>query len=287
MTMSGNEIPMIEAIVLGVVQGATEFLPISSTAHLKAVPALLHLIDPSFKDPGVAYSAVIQLGSVLAVLSYFFKDLWQIISGSFTAVKNKDYTSLDLRLLGAIIVGTIPICLVGLAIKPLLEADNGPLRSLYVVGGASIFMGLLLLLAEKIAKHTKSVSQVAGKDGLLVGLGQAMALIPGCSRSGSTLTFALFLGFKRDEAARFSFLLGIPAIVLSGLLELKHMAEHGLEGSSLVSLLVGLSVSTVVSYAAIWWMLKFLKSHSTFVFVIYRVIFGAVLLWLTAQGVIS
>ncbi|MBX9685449.1 MAG: undecaprenyl-diphosphate phosphatase [Candidatus Obscuribacterales bacterium] len=286
MMTSSTGIPLLEAVILGIVQGATEFLPISSSAHLRVVPTILHLADPSFNDPGVAYSAVIQLGSVLAVLSYFFKDLLQIATGSLAALKNKDYSSQDLRLLGSIIVGTIPICVLGLLLKSTLEADDSPLRSLNVIGGASIFMGLLLLLAEKIAKHAKGINEVAGKDGLIVGLGQAMALIPGCSRSGSTLTAALFLGFKRDEAARFSFLLGIPAIVLSGLMELKHMTEHGLEGTAMSSLIVGLIVSTIVSYLAIWWMLKFLNKHSTLVFVIYRLVFGASIIALAASGII-
>ena len=284
--MNGHEIPILEAVLLGIVQGATEFLPISSSAHLRVVPSLLHLWDSSFRDPGVAYSAVIQLGSVLAVLTYFFADLWRIACGSLKAMKEKDYANPDLRLLGAIIVGTIPICLIGLAAKPFLEADDSPLRSLTVIGCASMVMGALLFASEKMAKHTKTIAQVVGRDGLLVGLGQAMALIPGCSRSGSTLTVALFLGFKREEAARFSFLLGIPAIVLSGLLELKDMLKQGLEGTAMSSLLIGLVVSTIVSYASIYWMLRFLKTNSTTVFVIYRLIFGAVLLWMSGNSII-
>ena len=281
MTTGSNSISILEAVVLGVVQGASEFLPISSTAHLRVVPALLH-----WADPGAAYSAVIQLGSVIAVLAYFFKDLLGIFLGSLKAVQEKDYASKDFRMLGAIVIGTIPICVLGLLFKGVLEADSSPLRSLTVIGSASIAMGLLLLLAEKIAKRTRSIDDVGGKDGLLVGLGQAMALIPGCSRSGSTLTVALFLNYKREEAARFSFLLGIPAIVLSGLLELKHLLEQGLSGEGITSLLVGLAVSTVVSYAAIWWMLKFLGNHSTLIFVIYRLIFGAAVIGLASAGII-
>lgn len=288
MTMSGTTgIPMLEAVVLGIVQGATEFLPISSSAHLRVVPAVMHLIDPSFSDPGVAYSAVIQLGSVLAVLTYFFRDLLQIATGSLKAFGEKDYANHDLRMLGAIIIGTIPICIIGLALKAMLEEGDSPLRSIMVVGSASIVMGLLLLAAEKIAKHSRNITEVAGRDGLIVGLGQAMALIPGCSRSGSTLTFALFLGFKRDEAARFSFLLGIPAILISGIVELKDMLKKGLEGTAMSSLGIGLVVSTVVSYAAIWWMIKFLKNHSTLVFVVYRLIFGAALIYFASSGILK
>ena len=282
--MAAGGISIVESIVLGIVQGLTEFLPISSTAHLRVVPSLIQMVDPSFRDPGVAYSAVIQLGSVLAVLTYFFKDLLQLAGGTLKAIQAKDFGDQSFRMSAAIIVGTIPICAIGLAMKALLEADNSALRSIYVIGSASIVMGILLLAAEKIAKHTRDISQVAGRDGFLVGLGQAMALIPGCSRSGSTLTAALFLGFKRDEAARFSFLLGIPAIVISGLVELKDMLKTGMGDAAISSLIVGLGVSTVVSYAAIWWMLKFLKTHSTLVFVIYRIIFGTSIIALVVSG---
>lgn len=264
-----HAISLMEAATLGVVQGLTEFLPISSTAHLRVVPALLH-----WQDPGAAYSAVIQLGSVLAVLTYFFKDLINIAAGSAEALKNKDYSDRNLRLSGAIIVGTIPICVLGLLLKGLLESDSSPLRSLNVIGGAAIFMGLALLAAERLCKHARGIDEIRGLDGLLVGCGQAMAIIPGCSRSGSTLTVAMLLGMKRADAARFSFLLGIPAIMLSGLLELKHMLEDGLGDAGAASLAVGLIVSTVVSYLSIVWLLRYLQKHSTWVFVLYRLIFG-------------
>jgi undecaprenyl-diphosphatase len=143
-----------------------------------------------------------------------------------------------------------------------------------VIGVASLVMGCLLFLAEKMAKHIRGIDSISGKDGFLVGLGQAMALIPGCSRSGSTLTVAMFLNLKREDAARFSFLLGIPALILSGILELKDMVSAGMNGEQTVNLVVGLVVSTIVSYAAIAWFIKYLRNHSTFVFVAYRIIFG-------------
>jgi undecaprenyl-diphosphatase len=269
---------LIEALILGVVQGLTEFLPISSTAHLKVVPALLH-----WRDPGAAYSAVIQLGSVAAVLLYFAKDLVGITSGALSALKKKDYSDSNVRLLAAILIGTIPICVVGLALKSLLEQDDSPLRSFYVIGGAAIFMGLMLVLAEKTSKHSRGIKDMGAFDGLLVGLGQAMALIPGCSRSGSTLTVAMLLNMKRADAARFSFLLGIPAILLSGLLELKHLVETGLAGDGLFSLGAGLISSFVVSYLSIAWLLKFLQSHATWIFVYYRIIFGLTVITLAAN----
>lgn len=276
MTGDTCAMPVVEAVVLGVVQGLSEFLPISSTAHLRVVPALL-----GWPDPGVAYSAVIQLGSVLAVLAYFCKDLWAIFSGSVTAIKSKDLENHDLRLLFAIMLGTVPICLVGLALKKMIEDPEGPFRSLIVIGCASIFMGIVLFIAEKMAKKRRTIADLGVRDGLIVGLGQCLALIPGCSRSGSTLTTALFMDMKREDAARFSFLLGIPAIVLSGLMELKDMLETGLGESGMMSLGVGLLVSAIVSYAAIWWLLKYLQNHSTVAFVIYRLIFGVSVIVLT------
>lgn len=272
---------LIEAAVLGMVQGLTEFLPISSTAHLRVVPSLL-----GWGDPGVAYSAVIQLGSVIAVLAYFWKDLFNIAQGFFAAVAKKDYAATDVRLVLAILLGTVPICVLGLALKHVLETDGGPLRSLPVIGGASIVMAVLLACAERFGKRTRKVEDMGVKDGVLIGLAQAMALIPGCSRSGSTLTAALFLEMKREDAARFSFLLGIPAIVLSGLLELKKVMEGPLDVGSSASIGVGLLVATVVSYAAIWWMLNFLKTHSTMVFIIYRLVFGVAVLGLAMANIV-
>lgn len=281
MTPEPASMSLLQAAVLGTVQGLTEFLPISSTAHLRVVPSLL-----GWGDPGVAYSAVIQLGSVVAVVAYFAKDLFEIAVGFFRSLRDKDYQSRDVRLVGAILIGTLPICLLGLALKDILETEGGPLRSLTLIGGASILMAILLFLAERLGRRDRDIDKIGIKDGALIGLGQAMALIPGCSRSGSTLTFALWRGLRREDAARFSFLLGIPAIVLSGLLELKSMLEHGLHGQSPSSLGVGLLFSTVVSYVAIWWLLNFLKTHSTKVFIVYRLVFGVAVIALAASGLI-
>ncbi len=262
-------IPVIEAIVLGLVQGLTEFLPISSSAHLKIVPLLLH-----YSDPGAAYSAVIQLGSVLAVFIYFFNDIKKLFLGSLTAIKQKDLNSFDLRLSVAIILGTIPICVIGLALKHILESDSSPLRAPLTIAYSSIFMGLFLLLAEKLGKRSRTINNLGVRDGVLTGIGQCLALIPGCSRSGSTITVALLLNLKREDAARFSFLLGLPAVLLSGLLELKSMLEQKDAATSLLSLNIGFIVSAIVSYFSIAFLIKYLMKHSTIVFVIYRIIFG-------------
>ncbi|MBS2002706.1 MAG: undecaprenyl-diphosphate phosphatase [Candidatus Obscuribacterales bacterium] len=273
--MTDSPMTLVEAVVLGVVQGLTEFLPISSTAHLRVVPTVL-----GWGDPGAAYSAVIQIGSVVAVLTYFWKDILSIASGAFRAIREKNFSDQDFRIAGAIAVGTLPICIIGLLLKKMIE---GPLRAMIVIGVASLVMGCLLMIAEKLAKHVRGIDSITGKDGFLVGLGQAMALIPGCSRSGSTLTVAMFLDLKREDAARFSFLLGIPALILSGLLELKEMMSAGMNGEQTINLAVGLIVSTISSYAAIAWFIKYLRKHNTYVFVAYRILFGIAVIYLSTR----
>ncbi len=258
-----------EAIMLGIIQGLTEFLPISSTAHLKIIPLLFNMADP-----GAAYSAVIQLGSVLAVLVYFFPDIQKLAIGSLKAIQTKNLESYELRLSASIIFGTIPICIIGLCLKHLLESDTSPLRATATIAFASIFMGLFLLLAEKLGKRNRMITNLGLKDGILTGFGQCLALIPGCSRSGSTITVALLLNIKRADAARFSFLLGIPAVLLGGLLELKTMIEQPDLTANISSLIIGFIISAVVSYASIAFLIKYLMKHSTIVFVIYRIIFG-------------
>ncbi|HEY9790147.1 MAG TPA: undecaprenyl-diphosphate phosphatase [Candidatus Obscuribacterales bacterium] len=283
--ISTTTMSVTEAAVLGVVQGLSEFLPISSTAHLRVAPAVIGaMLNQSWPDPGAAFSAVIQLGSVIAVLAYFARDIMEITKGFFASIAKKDYASRDVRLVAGIILGTIPICVVGLLMKHVLEASNGPLRDLRVIGIASIVMGLVLLFAERVGKRQKTMEDVGAQDGVLVGIGQAFAIIPGCSRSGSSLTAALLLGMTREDGARFSFLLGIPAILISGLVEIKNAIGDRVENTT--PLVVALILSTVVSYAAIWWMLRFLKSHSTMVFVIYRLIFGIGVIALAAAGII-
>ncbi len=258
-----------EAIILGIVQGITEFLPISSTAHLKIIPLLFKMADP-----GAAYSAVIQLGSVLAVLVYFFSDIQKLAIGSLKAIQAKNLESYELRLSASIIFGTIPICIIGLCLKHLLESDTSPLRATATIAFASIFMGLFLLLAEKLGKRNRNITNLGLKDGILTGFGQCLALIPGCSRSGSTITVALLLNIKRADAARFSFLLGIPAVLLGGLLELKTMIEQPDLTANISSLIIGFIISAIVSYASIAFLIKYLMKHSTIFFVIYRIIFG-------------
>jgi len=261
------------AIVLGLVQGLTEFLPISSTAHLKVVPVLL-----GWGDPGVAFTAVIQLGSIAAVLAYFRQDLLEVVQGVARAFRHGQWRDPSARLGVAIVLGTVPIVLAGLALKHFLpDYEHSSLRSLTSIAIVSIVMALLLAAAEWIGSRRRRLQQVTPRDGLLVGLAQALALVPGVSRSGSTLTASLFDGWQRADAARFSFLLGIPAITLAGLVEVKDAIAIPANGG-LIPMLVGVLTAGVVSWMAIAWLLRFLQRHSTWVFVAYRLLFGLVLL---------
>ena len=261
--------------VLGVVQGLTEFLPISSTAHLKVVPVLL-----GWGDPGVAVTAVIQLGSIVAVIAFFRRDLQQVAAAMARALRQGRWQEQEARLGLSILLGTVPIVLAGLVIKLFVpDFDHSPLRSLSSIGAVSIVMALLLALAERLGSRRRRLEQVELRDGLLVGLAQALAVIPGVSRSGSTLTASLFDGWNRSDAARFSFLLGIPAITLAGLVELKGALAEPAAGGAL-PLLVGIVTAAVVSWLAIAWLLRFLQNHSTWWFVGYRLFFGlGLILW--------
>ena len=279
-TTTAGQVNIFQALILGLVQGLTEFLPISSSAHLKVVPVVL-----GWGDPGVGFTAVIQLGSIAAVLWFFWSDLVQITTGSIRAIAQKDYQSDDFRIAAGIILGTIPIVFFGLLIKKFIpDFDNSPLRSLGAIAIASIFMSLLLGVAEKFGKRKRNFEQLGIQDGVLMGLAQAMALIPGVSRSGSTLTAGLFMGLERATAARFSFLLGIPAITLAGLVELKDVFKAGLDSSALLPIVVGVISAAVFSYIAIAWLLRFLQTQSTLVFILYRLIFGVSILGAIAAG---
>jgi undecaprenyl-diphosphatase len=282
-TPTTPQINVFQAAVLGLVQGLTEFLPISSTAHLKVVPVAL-----GWGDPGVAFTAVIQLGSIAAVLWYFWGDLVQVTTGSFKAIRKADYQSNDFRMAVGIVLGTIPIVLFGLLIKVFIpDFDNSPLRSTVSIAIASIVMSLLLGLAEKVSKRDRSFEQLGVLDGVIMGLGQAMALMPGVSRSGSTLTTGLFMGLERAAAARFSFLLGIPAITLAGLVEFKGVLEQGLGDGAMVSLAIGVISSAIFSYLSIAWLIRFLQTQSTWVFIWYRLVFGVTILGAIAAGLLK
>jgi undecaprenyl-diphosphatase len=262
--------------ILGVVQGITELMPISSTAHMRLVPAIL-----GWQDPGSAFSATMQLAALSAVVCYFWTDIRSITTGSFTALRTRDWVSPQFRLAVGVVLGTIPIIIAGLLLAPLLNTCDSPLRGLPVIGIACLVMGALLAIAELAARHERKVEDMRLRDALIVGVAQVGALIPGVSRSGSTLTAALFRSSTREEAARFSFLLGIPAIALAGLHEVVTLIHAHLDGQGWLILLIGLVVGTLSSFAALWGLMRILERFSTWPFILYRVLLGAVVLWVS------
>ncbi|HEX8434908.1 undecaprenyl-diphosphate phosphatase [Archangium sp.] len=269
---------LLQAIVLGLVQGLTEFLPISSTAHLRIVPELL-----GWQDPGAAYSAVIQLGTVAAVLIYFRRDIVSLGKAFFQGLlRRQPFATTESRLAWFVLVGTLPIGLCGLAFKKAIETS---LRSLYIISGSLIVLALVLFIVERRASHKRTLADMRWQDGIIVGLWQALALIPGSSRSGTTLTGALSLGLRREDAARYSFLLSIPATSLAGIFELKHLLE-ATERPSTVALVVGTVVAFGSGWAAIAWLLSYLRTRSTLIFIVYRVVLGVVLLGLLQLNVL-
>ncbi|WP_426754993.1 undecaprenyl-diphosphate phosphatase [Myxococcus sp. Y35] len=270
---------LLEAIVLGLVQGLTEFLPISSTAHLRIAPELF-----GWKDPGAAYSAVIQLGTVAAVLIYFRKDIVALLRAFFQGLARREpFGTLEARLAWFVLVGTLPIGICGLTLKKFIENE---FRSLYVISGSLIVLAAILFIVEKRASHQRTLADMRWRDGIFIGLWQALALIPGASRSGTTLTGGLSLGLKREDAARYSFLLSIPATTLAGVFELKHLLEAESRPSA-VSLWVGTLVAFASGMVAIAWLLRFLRTRTTLVFVVYRVALGLLLLVLLQTGKLS
>lgn len=265
--------------VLGVLQGITELMPISSTAHMRVVPALL-----GWQDPGSAFSAAMQLAALAAVVTYFWSDVRELVLGSLAAVTRGHFKDRYFRLAVFIVLATIPIGLAGLALAGMLNACSSPLRGLWVIGLAMIVLGILLAIAEVRARHLRTIEDVTLTDAMLVGIAQVGALIPGVSRSGSTLTAALALGFKREEAARFSFLLGLPAIALAGFKELWELHKAQLDAHGWEVLAVGLVVASISAFAAIWALMRILERYSAWPFAIYRALLGVLLLAGLALG---
>ncbi len=264
---------------LGVVQGVTELLPVSSTAHMRVIPALL-----GWPDPGSAFSAAMQLAALAAVLSYFWRDLRGVIEGSLTAIRRRDFQSSSFRLAVGIFLATIPIGLAGIALSSLLNACNSPLRGLMVIGVSCVVMAILMGISELTCSHRRSMGEMRLRDALIVGLAQVGALIPGVSRSGSTLTGALFLNFKREEAAQFSFLLGLPAITLAGFKELWVLSQAHIGAVAWLHLMVGLLVASISAFLAIWGLMNFLEKFSTWPFAIYRAGLGIFLIAAVSLG---
>ena len=268
----------LQAIVLGAVQGLTEYLPVSSTAHLRIVPAFL-----GWEDPGAAFTAVTQLGTMAAVLLYFRADLWRIVRTWTASLRRPELRSeLDARMGWYILLGTIPIGVFGLVFSDQIESGA---RDLYLIGTTLIVLGLLLLLAEHVAHRDRGIEDIRRRDGIVIGFAQACALVPGVSRSGATITAGLFLGFDRESAARYSFLLSVPAVVLSGVFELRHIGDD--EGAGVGPTILATLLAFIVGYASIAFLLRWLAHHSTAIFVAYRVVLGSLVLALAASGVIA
>jgi undecaprenyl-diphosphatase len=268
----------LQAIVLGIVQGLTEFLPISSTAHLRIVPAFF-----GWEDPGAAFTAVVQLGTMLAVLVYFRRELWAIAKGWVAGLRDPAVRRTEESRLGwYLILGTIPIGLLGLAFKDTIEHE---FRTLELIGVAMILFSAVLLEAERRGRRTRSLEDFTLRDGVLIGCAQALALVPGVSRSGATISAGLLLDFDRTTAARYSFLLSVPAVVLSGLFEMRKIGEE--EGAGLGPTILGTIFAFIVGYASIAFLLRWLASHTMSIFVVYRVALGVLVLALAGAGVIA
>jgi len=270
---------IIKAIVLGIIQGTTEFIPISSTAHLRIIPALL-----GWKDIGAAYTAVMQIGTLVATLIYFKKDIINLTNAFIHSLKKRDFnTNPESRIFLLIVLGTIPIGICGLFLKKFIEGDA---RGLYVISAALIILAIILFIAEKVSSKKKDFSEITVGDGIAIGFAQALALIPGSSRSGVTITAGLFCGLKRDVAARYSFLLSIPAIGLSGFYEL-FKERHELLNENLLSLLIATFVSGIVGYFSIAFLINYLKTRSNLIFIVYRIVLGIIILILLSNGILN
>jgi undecaprenyl-diphosphatase len=288
---------LLQAILLGIVQGLTEFIPISSTAHLVlAMRAMDLALTP---EQTTASMAVIQLGTLLAVLVYFARDIWNITRAfcrdhfvllkdgrrdQFNRKNEHSRLSPDAWLGWLIIIGTIPVVIVGLVFKKQIEGAFT--KNLWIIATMMVVVAVLLVIAEIVSKKNRRLQELGLRDALAVGFAQCLALVPGSSRSGSTIMAGLLVGETRETAARFSFLLSIPAIAASGLLELKE-ALHKLPDASLTNLAVGTIVSGIVGYASIWFLLRYLRTHSTGVFIGYRLIVGGAILIMLFMGRIS
>jgi undecaprenyl-diphosphatase len=268
----------LEALVLGLLQGLTEFLPISSSGHLRIVPAFL-----GWSDPGAGFTAVIQLGTMAAVVIYFRADLWRIASAWLGELRLPfRQRSHEANLGWFIVLGTIPISIFGFVFKDQIESGA---RSLYLIGSALILFSFVMLLAEHLGTRRRGLAEMDGRDGFYIGMAQALALVPGVSRSGATISAGLLRGFDRVAAARYSFLLSVPAVVLSGLFELRKVGEAG--EPSVAATAIATLVAFVAGYASIAWLLRYLGTHSLRIFVVYRIALGTLVLVLTAAGAIS
>ena len=267
-----------QAIVLGIVQGLTEFLPISSSGHLRIVPALF-----GWQDPGAAFTAVTQLGTIAAVILYFIGDLWRILTTwARSLLEPKLRGNIDARLGWYMILGTIPIAVLGLVFENQIDTVA---RDLRLIAGTLIVLGLVLWLADRSTQQRKDVTDLTLRDGLIYGAAQALALIPGVSRSGATFSAGRLLGYTRTAAARYSFLLSVPAVLASGLFKLKDIGAG--DGPALGLTLIATLLAFVTGYASIAWLLRYVSRHSYTPFVLYRIGLGVLIIVLLATGTLQ
>jgi undecaprenyl-diphosphatase len=272
-------VDLLKAVFLGTLQGLTEFLPISSSAHLRIVPEML-----GWGDPGAAFTAVIQIGTELAVLIYFRRELWRIGSTWVRSLFRAEYRGhLDSRMGWYIIIGSLPIVVLGVFLKDTIEED---FRNLYLIGATLIVLGVILGVADRVSSNDHQIRDLSLRDAILMGLAQACALIPGVSRSGATISMGRFLGYEREAATRYAFLLAIPAVVGAGLFELKEI-PHGDNAFGWGPTIVATVVSFVIGYAAIAWLLRYVATHSYLPFVVYRIALGTLTIALVASGAIA
>ena len=267
-----------EAVILGIIQGFIEFLPISSTGHLTLTGNLLNLIDSASPEKWTAFIAVIQLGTLAAILAYFWRDLLNItvdfIKENLGERRNFSKQGFNSKLGWYIIIGTVPVVIIGLGFKDFIEGAFT--KNLIVIASSLIVLGIILAFAEKVGKFQKELTDLKCHDALWIGLGQWLAPSPGSSRSGTTISAGLFLGLKRETAARFSFLLSVPAILGSGLLQFYQALEY-IDYSGLVNLIIATMFSAISGYFTIEFLLKYLRKHNTFIFVFYRIIVGIII----------
>ena len=267
------------SILLGIIQGLTEFLPISSTAHLTIAGKILGVINPNRPEEWTAYIAVMQIGTLSAVIIYFFKDLIGITKGfvvdGIQFIQTPSKGPGNARMGWYIILGTLPVATIGILLKKIIEGKLT--KNLTVIGISLIALALILWFAEEHSSRSKKMSDATWLDSILIGCAQALALIPGSSRSGTTITAALLLGITREDAARFSFLLSIPAVFASGMLELYRM-RHFIQDIGMMNVIASTAAAAIVGYGAIAFLLKYLRTHSTMVFIYYRIILGVAIL---------
>jgi undecaprenyl-diphosphatase len=279
---------IIEALILGIIQGLTEFIPISSTGHLTLAGKFMNLISEENPQSWTSFIAVIQLGTLLSVLLYFWNDLLKIFFGfitdNLTERKPFKQQSLNSRIGWLIIIGTIPIVIIGIGFKDIIEGNLT--KNLYVISSSLIILAIILFIAEKVARLKKEVDNISIIDSFIIGIAQALALIPGSSRSGTTITASLFLGLKRDVAARFSFLLSVPAIFASGILQL-YEGIKTLSPDMFVNVIVSTIAAAISGYWAIDFLIKFLKTHPTNFFIFYRIILGIIIIILLTNNIIQ